>query len=261
MFSLVAVSAELAEQLVAIDEDGEDAVHQARIRVRRLRSVLRVYRAAFESHAALGMRLRLEALGDRLGAVRDLEVKATTLEDLLEADDEPELVDAVSAQAAETRAAHGEALAALLRFLHGPKVRALLADLQMFAAEPPLSAKGRKDPSRVTERGLEKSVAKVHLPRGDSLEERHATRKAARKVRYAAEAVADELGRSAVRLAAAAKAVQDALGDNRDDLLLAHELREQGHVGLAMRCERRAADALDGIDGKLAAIVFEGADG
>lgn len=260
MFSLVAVSAELAEQLVAIDEDGEDAVHQARVRVRRLRSVLRVYRAAFESHAALGMRLRLEALGDRLGAVRDLEVKADTLEDLLEADDEPELVDAVSAEAAATRSAHEEALGSLLRYLHGPVVRALLADLQMFAAAPPLSAKGRKDPARVTTRGLAKAVEKVHRLRGDSLEERHATRKAARKVRYAADAVADELGRSAVRLAAAAKAVQDALGDNRDDLLLAHELREQGHIGLAMRCERRAADALDGIAGKLAAIAFEGAD-
>jgi CHAD domain-containing protein len=99
-------------------------------------------------------------------------------------------------------------------------------------------------------------VAKVHRERGDSLEERHATRKAARKVRYAADAVADDLGREAVRLSSSAKAVQDALGDNRDDLLLAHELREHGHVGLAMRCERHAAESLDGLDAKLAAIAF-----
>lgn len=261
MFSLVAVSAELAEQLVAIETDGEDAVHQARIRVRRLRSILRVYRSAFETDAALGMRTRLKTLGDRLGTVRDLEVKAATLEDLLEVDDPPEVVDAVTAAAAETRAEHEAALASLLRYLHGATERALLADLQMFAAEPPLSRKGRQHPGRVTTRSLAKAVAKVHRLRGDSLEERHATRKAARKVRYAADAVADDLGREAVRLSSAAKAVQDALGDNRDDLLLAHELREVGHIGLAMRCERRAAEALDGLDRKLAAIAFEGADG
>lgn len=259
MFSLVAVSAELAEQLVALDEDGEDAVHQARIRVRRLRSILRVYRAAFDAEAALAMRTRLKTLGDRLGTVRDLEVKATTLDDLLEVDDPPDVVDAVTAEAEATRAEHDAALASLLRYVHGGTVRALLADLQMFAAEPPLSRKGRKHPGRVTTRGLEKAVVKVHRERGDSLEERHATRKAARKVRYAADAVADDLGRQAVRLSSAAKAAQDALGDNRDDLLLAHELREHGHIGLAMRCERRAADALGGLDAKLAAIAFEGA--
>ncbi|MGH1522936.1 CHAD domain-containing protein [Leifsonia sp. L25] len=256
MFSLVAVSAELAEQLVAIETDGEDAVHQARIRVRRLRSILRVYRAAFEADAALGMRTRLKTLGERLGAVRDLEVKAATLEDLLEAEDPPEVVDAVTAEAAETRAEHAEARAALLRYLNSASLRALLADLQMFAAEPPLSRKGRQHPGRVTTRGLEKAVAKVHRLRGDSLEERHATRKAVRKVRYAADAVADDLGREAVRLSSSAKSVQDALGDNRDDLLLAHELREHKHIGLAMRCERRAAEALDGLDAKLAAIAL-----
>lgn len=254
MFSLVAVSAELAEQLVAIESDGDDAVHQARIRVRRLRSVLRVYCAAFDPDAETRMRSRLQALGDRLGAVRDLEVKADALEDLLEADDEIEVIDVVSAQVAATRAAHDTALGSLILHLNGRTVRVLMADLQLFAAEPPLSAKGRKHPDHVTTRGLEKAVKKVHCRRGDSLEERHATRKAARKVRYAAEAVADDLGRSAVRLAAAAKVVHDALGDNRDDLLLAHELRENGHVGLAMRCERRAVEAIEGLDEKLDAI-------
>lgn len=256
MFSLVAVSAELAEQLVAIESDGEDAVHQARTRVRRLRSVLQVYRAAFDRDAETRMRSRLKLLGDRLGTVRDLEVKADSLEDLLEADDEVAVIDVVSAEIAETRAAHAHQLASLIEHLHGRTVRVLLADLQMFAAEPPLSAKGRAHPDRVTNRGLQQAVHAVHLPRGDALDDRHATRKAARKVRYAAEAVADELGRPAVRLAAAAKAAQDALGDNRDDLLLAHQLREHGHVGLAMRCERHAAEALDGIDEKLAAIAL-----
>lgn len=254
MFSLVAVSAELAEQLVAIDNDGEDAVHQARTRVRRLRSILRVYRKAFDREQSDRLRSRLTSLGDRLGSVRDLEVRALALEDLLEADDEVELVDAVSAEAAQTWAAHADALASLLRYLHGRSVAHLLADLQLFAADPPLSTDGRDHPARVTRRALTTAVEKVHRPRPDTLEGRHETRKAARKVRYAAEAVADDLGRDAVRLAAAAEAVQDALGADRDGLLLARHLRERGLVGLAMRCERRAALALEGIDEKLAIV-------
>lgn len=254
MFSLVAVSAELAEQLVAIENDGEDAVHQARIRVRRLRSILRVYRSAFDPDAVALLRERLSSLGDRLGAVRDLEVKADALEDLLEADDPVEVIDVVSAEISITREAHRNALASLLRYLRGAVVRALLADLQMFAAAPPLSAKGRKHPGRLIETSLEAAVTKVHREHGESLEDRHAIRKAARQVRYAADAVADQLDRPVAHLATAAKAVQDALGDNRDGLLLAHQLRDHGQIGLAMRCERRAAEALDGLDGKLAAI-------
>jgi CHAD domain-containing protein len=256
MFSLVVVSAELAEHLVAIENEGDDAVHQARTRVRRLRSVLRVYRTAFDREDADRLRARLSSLGARLGTVRDLEVKATALEDLLEADDEPGLVDAVSAEVASIWSAHADAQASLLRYLHGRPLARLLADLQLFAADPPLSTDGRAHPGRITTRALSKAVEKVHATRPDTLEGRHATRKAARKVRYAAEAVADDLGRDAVRLAAAAAAVQDALGDDRDSALLALHLRERGFIGLAMRCERHATEALDGLDRKLAAVAL-----
>lgn len=254
MFSLIAVSAELAEQLIAIETGGEDAVHQARTRVRRLRSILGVYRRAFDAGPNGRMRERLKDLGDRLGAVRDLEVRAEALESLLRAEDRPDVVDATQTLADEATAEHEKALAVLLRHLRGRTHRRLLADLQLYAAEPPLRDAERGHLEAVTGTGLKKAVKRVRASRGDSLEERHATRKAARRLRYAAEAVADDRGRDAVRLAAAAEAVHDALGENRDHLLLARFLREHGQTGLAQRSERLAAQALDGLEEKLEAV-------
>ena len=254
MFSLVAVSAELAEQLVAIESGGEDAVHQARTRVRRLRSVLSVYRKAFDAEETGRLRARLKALGTRLGEVRDREVRAGALDGLLRADDDPALIDGVETLAAGARADHEGELSTLLEHLRGRSHRRLLADLQAFVADPPLTSNGRKHPRKITRHGLAKAVQRVHAARGDTLDERHATRKAARRLRYAAEAVTDDLGRDAVRLAAAAEAVQDALGAHRDDTLLAAFLREHGLDAAAVRCERRAREALDGLDDKLAAI-------
>lgn len=254
MFSLVAVSAELAEQLVAIESGGEDAVHQARTRVRRLRSVLSVYRKAFDAEETGRLRARLKALGTRLGEVRDREVRAGALDGLLRADDDPALIDGVETLAAQARADHERELSTLLEHLRGRSHRRLLADLQAFVADPPLTSNGRKHPRKITRHGLAKAVQRVHAARGDTLDERHATRKAARRLRYAAEAVTDDLGRDAVRLASAAEAVQDALGAHRDDTLLAAFLREHGLDAAAVRCERRAREALDGLDDKLAAI-------
>ncbi|OJX81499.1 CHAD domain-containing protein [Leifsonia sp. 71-9] len=254
MFSLVAVSAELAEQLVAIESGGEDAVHQARTRVRRLRSVLSVYRKAFDAEETGRLRARLKALGTRLGEVRDREVRAGALDGLLRADDDPALIDGVETLAAQARADHERELSTLLEHLRGRSHRRLLADLQAFVADPPLTSNGRKHPRKITRHGLAKAVQRVHAARGDTLDERHATRKAARRLRYTAEAVTDDLGRDAVRLASAAEAVQDALGAHRDDTLLAAFLREHGLDAAAVRCERRAREALDGLDDKLAAI-------
>ncbi|MFP3381600.1 CHAD domain-containing protein, partial [Bacillus sp. SIMBA_069] len=79
--------------------------------------------------------------------------------------------------------------------------------LQRFAADPPLAKPGRRHSRRVTRKGLARAVARVHERTGSSLAERHETRKAARRLRYAAEAVVDDVGREAVRVAAAAEAV------------------------------------------------------
>ena len=258
MYSLVGVSAELAQQLVAVEAGGEDAVHQARTRVRRLRSILSVYRRAFDRNETRRMRARLKRLGARLGNARDLEVRARDLSSLIDADTAPEVAHALETMAAEARERHERALDDLLRSLRSRGHRELLADLQRFAAAPPLSDAGTAHPRRVARKGLRKAARRVLRSSGESLEERHETRKAARRLRYAAEAVADDLGGPAVRMSISAEAVQDALGDHRDLVLLARYLRERAAVkgveALAADCERRAEERLAGLDDKLAAI-------
>ncbi|WP_247597370.1 CHAD domain-containing protein [Leifsonia sp. PS1209] len=268
MFSLVAVSAELAEQLVAIETGGDDAVHQARTRVRRLRSILGVYRRAFEKDDAKRLRRRLRALGTRLGVVRDLEVLAEAL-DGLAADpglDTPTM-DAVVAFAADARSAHAAAVTRLLSELSGRSDRRLVADTVSFAAAPPLSSRGADHPRKTARKGLRRAARRVTAPADASLEAKHTTRKAARRLRYAAEAVADLFGRDAVRLAAAAEALQDALGDHRDLVLLAAHLRQKaedaelspaaaaGVERLASACEQRADERLAGLDDLVAGVA------
>lgn len=262
MFSLVAVSAQLAEQLVAIETGGDDAVHQARTRVRRLRSILSVYRRAFEQDETRRLRERLKQLGDRLGAVRDLEVRALAVEALVPFSTDPVETGRARALATAVWAEHQDALTGLLHQLQGRSQRRLLADVQAFAAEPPFSDAGRDDPERVERKGLKKARKRALREQSDgggdsggSLAALHETRKAARRLRYAAEAVADDIGRDAVHLAAAAEAVHDALGDHRDAVLLAAYLREHGLPGLARRCDRDAEDALDRGRAAMAALA------
>lgn len=294
MYALVGVSAELAEQLVAIEANGEDAVHQARTRVRRLRGILSVYRKAFDREADRRMRARLKRLGTRLGEVRDLEVRIRALEDAIalvtnvpsdgsqgHIRDESlgvdaggvgvegvdaGVVDAVASLAAQARERYDRASDDLLRLLRSRGHRELMADLQRFAADPPLTGAGRSHRHRVTRTALKKAAKRVRRSVGTTLEERHETRKAARRLRYAAEAVIDDLGREAIRIAAAAEAVHHALGDHRDFVLLARHLREtatgaeitaqvaRGLTDLAEEYEGRAEEQLAGLDERLGAI-------
>ncbi|MFF1572913.1 CHAD domain-containing protein [Leifsonia sp. NPDC058292] len=269
MFALTRLSAELAEQLVAVEAHGEDAVHQARTRVRRLRSVLGVYRRAFDQDATRRLRARLRELGRVLGDARDFEVRSSALEDLLAAQSAPDVVDAVTAFAADARREYAGAERALLARLRSRSHRALLADLQAFAATPPLRKRARKHPDALISAALDTAIARVRMRATglDTLEHRHDLRKAARRLRYAAEAVGDTTGDEVARLASAAEVVQDALGDNRDLLLLAAHLRARasetrlsasaraGIARLTAGCEAEADERLAAIDEPLAVLL------
>ncbi|MFF1877384.1 CHAD domain-containing protein [Leifsonia sp. NPDC058230] len=264
MFALIRLSAELSEQLIAVELGGEDAVHQARTRVRRLRSVLSVYRRAFNKAAANDLRHRLRSLGHALGDARDLEVRARSLEDLLAAETAPDVVDAVLGFAEEAHRGYEAAERSLLAHLRARPHRILLADLQEFAAVPPLRKRATKHPDDLIETALDNALDRVRHGGSDTLEERHQLRKAARRLRYAAEAVSDT--RDVSEVAAAAEDVQDAFGDNRDLILLARHLRERasatelsasataGIARLALVTETAAAERLSDADPALRAL-------
>ncbi len=265
---LVLLDAELREQLVAVRRSDQDAVHQARIRVRRIRSVLAVFSRLFERGQTVDLREDLRALGASLGTARDPEVRAKATEDLLFARTAPAVVDAVESMAERLQAEYRAARTDLLHLFDSREHAALLDRLTRFATDPPLHHRANKPARRSFRRALLREVGRVdHRARAAAdlhLEALHELRKKVRRLRYAADAVSSEpiavLGARTQRLAYAAEAAQDVLGDHRDGILLAHHLKSSltGHtlgrsaatgVGIfAARCEKQAIRELDRLD-------------
>ncbi len=265
---LVYLDAELREQLAAVRRDDPDAVHQARIRVRRIRSVLAVYRRLFARGQTEDLRRDLRELGASLGAARDAEVRAKATEDLLQARTAPAVIDAVEAIAGQSQDEYRTARTDLLNLFDSREHVALLDRVTGFAAAPPLHRRAQKPAQRSFRKALRREVARVdEYARAAAdlrLEALHELRKKARRLRYAADAVSSGpiavLDARIQRLAYAAETAQDVLGDHRDGILLARHLRLSlnGHtlgrsaatgIGIfASRCEKQAIRELDRLD-------------
>lgn len=213
---------------VRLGGDPED-VHQARVAVRRLRSDLRTFRVVVDDARAAGLADELRWLGAVLGAVRDADV----------------LDERLRAQAAGLPAADAEAAAVLLDRLAPERDAATVAARQVMdtdryvalvdrlvaaATEPPVVAEAgvrarKRLPAYVKGpwRHLQRAVEGLD---GDPPDEAlHEVRIRAKRLRYAAEAVAPVIGRRATRLARAAAALQAVLGDFQDAVVAEDWLR------------------------------------
>jgi CHAD domain-containing protein len=209
--------------------DGDTAVHQMRVGVRRLRTDLRTFRPLLDPSWANGLRAELAWLADALGAARDAEVLRAHLRRTAAADPLAALDDAALARLdADLAARHEEALNSLDKALRGERYQVLLDHLVAAAAAPRLLASRAGAPAREI---LPRLVAKPwrQLAYGsdgvsgagelDPLapdEEWHEVRIRAKRARYATEAVADVLGGTAAELAKAVADVQGLLGDHQD---------------------------------------------
>jgi CHAD domain-containing protein len=265
---LLFLDAELREKLIGVRREDVDAVHQARIRVRRIRSVLAVNRRLFTRGQTEGLRQDLRGLGVALGAARDAEVRAKAIEDLLLARTAPAVIDAVEAMASQSRDEYRSALAQLIQLFDSEEHAALLDEVTRFAADPPLHRRAHKPARAWFRKALRREVARVderaRAAADLGLGGLHELRKKARRLRYAADAVSKEpvavLGPRAQRLANAAETAQEVLGEHRDGILLADHLRHSlarhalgrsaaTGIGIfAARTERQAARELDRLD-------------
>ncbi|MFJ2755661.1 CHAD domain-containing protein [Nocardioides sp. NPDC087217] len=203
-------------RLVLRDED--DSVHQMRVTVRRLRSVLATYRPLLDAEWSEPLRVELKWLAALLGEVRDAEVLRRRLRRwAAEHGPGPTSVDALRAALAERQA---QGRARLLPELDGDRYRALIAGLadglRWSEADPRKKALRKR--LRRSWRRL--AVAADAVGETDDTEERrrrlHEVRKKAKRVRYAAESLGGVFGKDAERLAKAAKSVQSTLGDLND---------------------------------------------
>ncbi|GLI29144.1 hypothetical protein ARHIZOSPH14_33860 [Agromyces rhizosphaerae] len=234
MAAVGAIAARIRELEPEARADEPDAVHQLRTHVRRLRSVLAAYRPLFDEARVEHLRRAYREFGADLGVVRDLEVRVGFAEEALDgfagetAAMRDRLVDG-------PRVEYGVAHARLVELMDGARAVARAAELEAFCADPPF-APGADAAAVPALNGLLASEAKRAVRRAraadDSLERLHRARKAARRLRYAAEAVsappAEVLGDAARELGAAGERIHDLLGDQRDALVFARHARRAG---------------------------------
>jgi len=209
--------------------DGDTAVHQMRVGVRRLRTDLRTFRPVLDPVWANGLRGELSWIAAKLGAARDAEVLRERLRRTAAADPLARLDDAAVARMdADLAARHEEALTVLDKALRGDRYRELLDHLVAAAAAPRLLPSRATLPAREL---LPRLVAKPwrelafgsdgvsgagQLDPSAADEEWHEVRIRAKRARYATEAVAAVLGGAAAGLAKAIAAVQELLGEHQD---------------------------------------------
>jgi CHAD domain-containing protein len=205
---------------VRLNLDAE-AVHQARVAVRQIRSQLRTFGPLVEPSWQAAIRAELAWLAEALGRVRDVDVMSTWLlaaAAALPSADRSRL-GRLEAVAAEQRAL---ALARLQRALASARYRRLVDALCQAAAAlpaPPAAAGGAKPEDLAVLLGqpwrrLRRAVK--GLPARPRAEELHRVRIRTKHARYALEAAAPAVGRRAARLAAALARLQDDLGEIQD---------------------------------------------
>jgi CHAD domain-containing protein len=217
---------------VRLGEDPED-VHQARVATRRMRSDLRLFRDLLEPTWNEALRDELRWLGGRLGAVRDAEVLRDRLHEraaVLGTIDRSE-TDALLAGLDRTRDGARDELIAAMRT---SRYTDLLDRLVWGAADPSfLDGAGGAAAIDVLPgmlegpwKHLETSIERIATDPAD--EALHDARIRAKRVRYAAEAVAPVFGKTAGRFAEAAAELQTVLGEHQDAVIAGAWLRRAG---------------------------------
>jgi CHAD domain-containing protein len=220
---------------VRLGEDIE-ALHQMRVATRRSRALLRAAHGLVAAEWAEPLREELSWLGGLLGPVRDLDVLLEHLDAdaaALDGDD----VRAFRRLRARLVRERADGRAVLLEGLDSERYFRLLDTLAGTADAPP---GGYPTPlEEIAGRAfakLEDRVAK--LPKNPSDAQLHRVRIEAKRARYAAELAAPVLGKAGTRLLAAAKEVQDVIGEHQDAHVAEERLRALaerggGRTGLA----------------------------
>jgi CHAD domain-containing protein len=202
-----------------IGEDPE-AVHQARVASRRIRSTLRTFSSLLDPEWTDRLRDELKWLASLLGEVRDTDVLLERFSEHLAAVPaaDAKLGRRLLAGLAEQR---DRARRRLLAGMAEERYAVLLDDLVAAAAAPALLPGADRPAAEVMPplvarpwRKLRKAVRKAGDDPGD--EELHQIRIRAKRARYAAEAVEPVIGKPAEEFADAVADLQGVLGDHQD---------------------------------------------
>lgn len=205
--------------------DRPDAVHSSRVATRRMRSALATFEPLFARQRVRALRAELAWHAVELGAPRDAEVLRDGLLGALDS-------IGVAADAGQRRTirerlgrAHAEAHAELAVTMSTARYDALQESLADWLVDPEPTAAGGA-PAQPMLRGLlDRARGRAAVGYGaalgdpESLSAWHEVRKAAKAVRYCAEAVAPAFGERAHAHADAWEAVTDAFGELQDSVV------------------------------------------
>ncbi|MGQ0590995.1 MAG: CYTH and CHAD domain-containing protein [Sphingosinicella sp.] len=202
-------------EMVLLEARDADALHQARVALRRLRAALSLFRPTVRGKDYQALRDELRWLAGQLGEARNLDVLLVRIDHAGEA--RPKELTALRERA------YDSALAAL----RSDRARALMLKLILWLETGAwrYRARGAEDLAPLAENRLERRWRRIRR-RGQGLarldeEGRHALRLDIKKLRYAAEFMgplyaAKPLAARRDRFVAALKVLQDRLGDLND---------------------------------------------
>ncbi|MFC5170512.1 MULTISPECIES: CYTH and CHAD domain-containing protein [Streptomyces] len=227
--------AALVELDPAVRRDLPDSVHRMRVATRRLRSAFRTYRAILDRTATDPLRDELKWLAAELGVERDREVLDARLRAHVAGLPDTLLLGPVSARLQLTSVAgRTGSRRRVVSVLDGGRYLALLDSLDALLAEPPLRPAAKRAPRDTLAGAVLKDYDRLATRVSHALEQppgeerdtaMHEARKAAKRVRYAAEAARPALGKPAKRFAKRMKSVQSLLGDHQDSVVARDALR------------------------------------
>ncbi|HWG02339.1 MAG TPA: CYTH and CHAD domain-containing protein [Trebonia sp.] len=239
---VVGYAAGQAAKLMALDAavraDEPDSVHQMRVTTRRLRSTLQAFPQVLAKRETRHRRDELKWLSGVLGAARDAEVLSDYLE--TRAGGLPAELVIGPAQArlqAHFAPVRAGARAAVSDVLESRRYFELLDDLDRLLDDPPLTPEAAAPAAEVLPAALGKAYRRTRrrmrtalgTPAGPARDVAlHEARKAAKRARYAAEAVRPAFGKDARRFAKRMKAVQSVLGGHQDSVSARTVAREIG---------------------------------
>ncbi|GAB3946531.1 CYTH and CHAD domain-containing protein [Corynebacterium tapiri] len=223
-----------------VRRDEWDSVHQMRVATRELRSHLQTFDGVLAGEPVRIILDELKMLAGLLGKARDAEVVEERFAWLIDSDDsglisEDERAQILGAMNTEYQRAHRHVVAAL----NSPRYLNLLEQIDALLANPPVitreesahsTATSPDDMEHVMAASLDKAFASLRKRHKKavrnwenkdlSLHERedyfHDMRKAAKKLRYSAEAVHEATGLKTRKVFKACKQMQSTLGDFQD---------------------------------------------
>lgn len=221
-----------------VRRDTHEGVHQLRVAMRRLRSALATFRPLVDRDVTDPVREELQWIAGMLGEARDAEVMAQRLDQAVARQPVELVLGGVSARIQHTLSTrYREGLATAVEAMETARYLDLLATLDRLVDDPPWTPLAQQPANDVLPgllrrdwKRLRRAVAAVDAATDSQSRDLalHESRKAAKRLRYAAEAAQPVLGKDAKRLAAAAKTAQTVLGEHHDSVVTRSVLRQLG---------------------------------